>query len=185
VQDRVAEVSAALDGRYVLERELGHGGMATVYLARDLRHDRMVALKVLLPELSGSFGIERFQREIRLAARLSHPNILPLFDSGEAAGHFWYAMPYVKGQSLRELLRQEAQLDVAEAVRIAVSVAGGLAHAHGQGIVHRDIKPENILLAGDQVLVAEVWRSWEPCSGRHRRNPRTSVAPGWWLTSPD
>jgi serine/threonine-protein kinase len=151
----VASLGVALHGRYAIERELGRGGMATVYLARDLRHDRMVALKILQPELGGSHGTERFQREIRLAARLSHPNILPLFDSGDAAGRFWYAMPYVKGESLRERLRREAQLEVPEAVRIAVHVAAGLSHAHSHGIVHRDIKPENILLAGEEVLVSD------------------------------
>jgi serine/threonine protein kinase len=149
------DMTAALAGRYTLERELGRGGMATVYLAHDLRHDRHVALKVLRPELGESLGRERFQREIHLASRLSHPNILPVFDSGEAAGCFWYAMPYVDGESLRQRLRREAQLGMAEAVRIAGQVAGALAHAHGKGIVHRDIKPENILLVGDQVLVAD------------------------------
>ena len=142
-------------GRYAIERELGRGGMATVYLARDLRHDRAVALKVLRPELGASLGPERFQREVRLAARLSHPNILAVFDSGEAAGQLWYAMPYVAGESLGTRLRRESQLGVAEVVRIATKVAAGLSHAHGEGIVHRDIKPENILLAGDQVLLAD------------------------------
>jgi tRNA A-37 threonylcarbamoyl transferase component Bud32/TolB-like protein len=151
----VTSLGAALAAQYTLERELGRGGMATVYLAHDLRHDRRVALKVLHPELAATLGPERFQREIRLAARLSHPNILPVFDSGEAAGRLWYAMPYVAGESLRQRLGQEAQLGVAEVVRIAGQVAAALAHAHGRGIVHRDIKPENILLSGDQALVAD------------------------------
>jgi serine/threonine-protein kinase len=155
VSDTMTSLGAALASQYALERELGRGGMATVYLARDLRHDRLVALKVLRPELGPTLGSGRFQREIHLAARLSHPNILPLFDSGDADGHLWYAMPFVEGESLRQRLKREGQLGVAEAVRITRQVALGLAYAHGQGIVHRDIKPENILLAGDQVLVAD------------------------------
>jgi len=155
VSNSAASFGAALASRYTIERELGRGGMATVYLARDLRHDRLVALKVLRPELAATLGPERFQREIRLSARLSHSSILPVFDSGEAAGRLWYAMPYVEGQSLRQRLGKEAQLGVSEAVRIAGQVAAALAHAHGQGIVHRDIKPENILLSGDQALVAD------------------------------
>jgi TolB-like protein len=155
VSDSAASLGAALASRYTIERELGRGGMATVYLARDLRHDRLVALKVLRPELAATLGPERFQREIRLSARLSHSSILPVFDSGEAAGRLWYAMPYVEGQSLRQRLGKEAQLGVSEAVRITGQVAAALAHAHGQGIVHRDIKPENILLCGDQALLAD------------------------------
>ena len=155
VSNSAASLGAALASRYTIERELGRGGMATVYLARDLRHDRLVALKVLRPELAATLGPERFQREIRLSARLSHSSILPVFDSGEAAGRLWYAMPYVEGQSLRQRLGKEAQLGVSEALRIAGQVAAALAHAHGQGIVHRDIKPENILLSGDQALVAD------------------------------
>jgi hypothetical protein len=153
--DTITSLGAALASRYVLERELGRGGMATVYLARDLRHDRAVALKVLRPELAAALGPGRFQREIRFAARLSHPNILPLFHSGETGGRLWYAMPYVQGESLRQRLAREGQLGVAEAVRITRQVAAALDYAHLQEIVHRDIKPENILLAGDQVLVAD------------------------------
>jgi serine/threonine protein kinase len=145
----------ALRDRYTIEREIGHGGMATVYLAHDLKHDRDVALKVLRPELATALGPERFLREIRLTARLSHPNILVVFDSGEAAGRLWYTVPYVAGGSLRQRLGQEAQLGIPETLRIAGQVAAALAHAHGQGIVHRDIKPENILLAGEQALVAD------------------------------
>ena len=145
----------ALRDRYLLERELGQGGMATVYLAHDLKHDRQVAIKVLHPELAHALGPERFLREIRLTARLAHPNILVVFDSGEAAGRLWYTVPYVAGGSLRQRLGQEAQLGIRETLRIAGQVAAALAHAHGQGIVHRDIKPENILLAGDQALVAD------------------------------
>jgi serine/threonine-protein kinase len=155
VSDTITSLGAALAPHYALERELGRGGMATVYLARDLRHERAVALKVLHPELGAALGSGRFQREIRVAARLSHPNILPLFDSGEAGGRLWYAMPYVQGESLRQRLGREAQLGVEEAVRITRQVAAALDYAHGLGIIHRDIKPENILLSGDQVLVAD------------------------------
>ena len=153
--DLPARLQEALADRYVLERELGQGGMATVFLAHDLKHDRPVAIKVLHPELAHSLGPERFLREIRLTARLAHSNILVVFDSGEAAGRLWYAVPYVAGGSLRQRLGQEAQLGIPETLRIAGQVAAALAHAHGQGIVHRDIKPENILLAGDQALVAD------------------------------
>ena len=151
----VSLLGAALAAQYTLERELGRGGMATVYLAQDRRYDRRVALKVLHPDLGVTLGPERFQREIRLAARLTHPHILPVLDSGEAAGRLWYAMPYVDGETLRARLEREAQLGVAEAVGIARQVAGALGYAHGQGVVHRDIKPENILLCGEQTLVAD------------------------------
>jgi eukaryotic-like serine/threonine-protein kinase len=145
-----------LADRYRLERELGRGGMATVYLAQDLKHDRPVALKVLLPELAASLGPDRFQREIKLAARLQHPHILTVHDSGETAGHLWYAMPYVEGESLRDRLWRERQLSVDEAVRIARETAQALDHAHRHGVVHRDIKPENILLTREgDVLVAD------------------------------
>ncbi len=142
-------------GRYRAERELGRGGMATVHLARDLQHGRSVALKVLHPELAAVLGPERFLREIQLTARLDHPAILPLLDSGADDGRLWYVMPYVEGGSLRDRLRQEVQLEVEEAVRIAREVAGALDHAHTKGIVHRDIKPENVLLNGARVLVAD------------------------------
>lgn len=141
--------------RYRIERELGRGGMATVYLAHDLQHGRPVALKVLHSELAAMLGPERFLREIQLTARLDHPAILPLLDSGADDGRLWYAMPYVEGGSLRDRLRQEVQLEVDEAVRIAREVAGALDHAHARGIVHRDIKPENVLLNGERVLVAD------------------------------
>ncbi len=142
--------------RYAFERELGRGGMATVYLAQDLRHDRPVALKVLHPELAASLGPERFQREIRLAARLQHPHVLTVLDSGEAAGRLWFTMPYVEGESLRDRLRRERQLPVDAAVRIAMEAARGLEYAHQHGVVHRDIKPENILLTRDgSTLVAD------------------------------
>jgi eukaryotic-like serine/threonine-protein kinase len=160
--DRAARLNQALEGRYVLERELGEGGMATVYLAHDLRHDRRVALKLLRPELAAVVGADRFLAEIRTTANLQHPNILPLFDSGivpaanEAEGELlFYVMPYVEGESLRDRLDREGELPVEEAVRIAAAVADALGYAHRQEVVHRDIKPENILLHEGRPLVAD------------------------------
>jgi serine/threonine protein kinase/tetratricopeptide (TPR) repeat protein len=150
-----ASLSDALAGRYILERELGQGGMATVYLARDVKHDREVAIKVLKPDLSQTLGAERFLREIQLVARLSHPHILPLFDSGDAGGVLFYVMPRVAGASLRDRLDDAKQLPVHEAVRIASEVAGALDYAHRHGVVHRDIKPENIMLQDGHALVAD------------------------------
>jgi tetratricopeptide (TPR) repeat protein len=144
----------ALRDRYTLERELGRGGMATVYLARDLKHARPVALKVFHPELAAVLG-ERFVQEIRVAAKLSHPHILTVHDSGEAAGLLWYTMPVVDGESLRQRLRREGQLPVDEAVRIARTAAEALDFAHANGIVHRDIKPENILLFAGEPMIAD------------------------------
>jgi tRNA A-37 threonylcarbamoyl transferase component Bud32/tetratricopeptide (TPR) repeat protein len=146
---------AALGGRYTLERELGRGGAATVYLAADRKHRRRVAVKVLRPEIAATIGTERFLREIEIVAGLTHPHILPLHDSGESDGVVYYVMPYVEGESLRDRLRREGQLPVDEALRIARDVCAALAHAHGHGIVHRDIKPENILLEGDEAVVAD------------------------------
>src|SRR5262252_8528528 len=144
--DATSALNSALEGRYVVERELGRGGMATVYLARDVRHDRPVALKVLRPELGAVLGVERFLSEIRVTANLQHPNLLPLFDSGEADGRLFYVMPFVDGESLRSCIDREKQLPVDEAVRIAVAVASALDYAHRHGVIHRDLKPENILL---------------------------------------
>src|SRR3989442_1204042 len=143
----------ALRDRYRIERELGRGGMATVYLAHDLRHDRPVALKVLKPALTASLGTERFLLEIRVTARLQHPHILPLLDSGvietsPGSTSPFYVMPYVEGESLRDRLARERQLPVEDALRLAGDVAAALAYAHGRGGVHRDVKPENILLSG-------------------------------------
>ena len=161
------QFQSALADRYRIERELGRGGMATVYLARDLRHDRPVALKVLHPELAASLGPERFQREIRLAARLQHPHILTVHDSGEAAGRLWFTMPYVEGESLRDRLARERQLPVEDALRIArEAAAGARSYAHDHGVVHRDIKPENLLLTRDgNTLVADFGIARGPIAG--------------------
>ena len=145
--DLFERLQGGLADRYRLERELGRGGMATVYLAQDLKHDRTVALKVLHPELAATLGPDRFQREIRTTARLQHPHILAVLDSGESAGQLWYTMPYVEGESLRDRLRRESQLPLEEALVITREVADALSYAHSQHIVHRDIKPENILLS--------------------------------------
>src|SRR5262245_24425785 len=148
-------LNAALAGRYRVERELGSGGMATVYRARDLRHDRDVALKLLRPELAAAIGPDRFLAEIKTTAGLQHPHILPLFDSGEVDRTVFYVMPLVDGESLRERLVRETQLPIADALTIAAEVAGALDYAHRHGIVHRDVKPENILLQDGQALVAD------------------------------
>ncbi len=148
-------LATALADCYVVERELGQGGMATVYLARDLKHDRKVALKVLRPELAAVIGAERFLAEIKTTANLQHPHILPLHDSGEAGGSVFYVMPYVEGESLRDRISREKQLPVDEAIRLAREVASALDYAHRHGVIHRDIKPENILVHDGQALVAD------------------------------
>jgi len=148
-------LAAALADRYRIERELGAGGMATVYLAHDVKHDRKVAIKVLKPELAAVLGAERFVVEIKTTAALQHPHILPLFDSGEAGGFLYYVMPYVEGETLRAKLDRETQLGVEEAVKIATDVADALQYAHEHGVIHRDIKPENILLANGRPMVAD------------------------------
>ena len=153
--DLFAHLQSALSDRYALERELGRGGTATVYLARDLRHRRPVALKVLHPELAYALGTDRFLREIEVAANLTHPHIVPLHESGEVGGLLYYVMPYIEGESLRERLRREPQLPVDDAVRLAREVADALTYAHGQGVIHRDIKPENILLSSGHALVTD------------------------------
>ena len=150
------DLQAALGSAYVIERELGRGGMATVYLAHDTRHQRRVALKVVRPELAATLGPDRFLHEIRIAAGLQHPHILPVFDSGDAAGQLWYTMPYVEGETLRERLRREKQLPLEDACRIALQVLSALEHAHAHGVVHRDVKPENILLEDDQAVLADL-----------------------------
>ena len=153
--DAIARLTRALADRYLIERELGQGGMATVYLAQDVKHDRRVALKVLRPELAAVIGGDRFLQEIKTTANLQHPHILPLHDSGEAGGAVYYVMPYVEGESLRDRIDRDKQLPVDEAVRIAREVADALDYAHRHGVIHRDIKPDNILLHDGHVLVAD------------------------------
>src|SRR5687768_12435985 len=148
-------VKNALESRYSIERELGRGGMATVYLAEDFRHGRQVAVKVLHTELASALGADRFLREIKLAARLNHPHILPLFDSGDAQGLLYYVMPYVEGESLRERLDREQQLPVEEAVHHGRAIASALDYAHRQNIVHRDIKPENVMIYEGEAMVMD------------------------------
>jgi eukaryotic-like serine/threonine-protein kinase len=155
VPDLLDSLREALADRYAVERELGRGGMATVFLAEDRKHGRPVAIKVLHSELAAALGAERFLREIEIAARLQHPHILPLYDSGTAAGFLYYVMPYVEGESLRDRLNREKQLPLEDALRVATEVAGALAYAHGHGVVHRDIKPENIMLSGGSAVVAD------------------------------
>ncbi|HEY9519706.1 MAG TPA: serine/threonine-protein kinase, partial [Gemmatimonadales bacterium] len=153
---RIPEALAnAMQDRYRLERELGSGGMATVYLAQDLRHGRQVAVKVLHPELSAVLGGDRFLSEIKTTAALQHPHILPLFDSGDANGNLFYVMPLVEGETLRSRLNREKQLPIADAVRLTREVAGALDYAHRHHVIHRDIKPENILLHDGRAVVAD------------------------------
>jgi serine/threonine-protein kinase len=155
----VDTLNAALAGRYAIEREVGAGGAAYVYVAEDQKHGRKVALKVLRPEVALALGPERFLSEIRIAASLSHPHILPLHDSGEADGFLFYVMPFVEGPSLRERLRQERQLPLEDALRIASEVAEGLQCAHDHGVIHRDVKPENILFfEGHAAVTGGLWR---------------------------
>ncbi len=153
--DAPIRLSEALSDKYKIERELGQGGMATVYLAQDIRHNRRVAVKVLRPELAAVIGAERFLSEITTTANLQHPHILPLFDSGESDGFLFYVMPYVEGETVRDRIAREKQLPVADAVRIATEVAAALDYAHRHGVIHRDIKPENILLHDGSALVAD------------------------------
>jgi serine/threonine protein kinase/Tol biopolymer transport system component len=148
-------ISSSLNDRYVIERELGQGGMATVFLARDVRHERHVAIKLLHPELSAVLGAERFLSEIKLTASLQHPHILPLFDSGVADGLVYYVMPFVEGETLRGKLDRERQLSVGDSVRLSSEIAGALQYAHERGIVHRDIKPENVLMQNGHAIVAD------------------------------
>ena len=148
-------LKAAVAEHYTIEHEIGSGGMATVYLARDIKHDRKVALKVLRPDLAAALGPDRFIREIRIAARLTHPHILPLHDSGEANGFLYYVMPYIDGESLRAKIERQGELPVHDAAKILSEVVDALAHAHGQGIVHRDVKPDNVLMSGQHALVTD------------------------------
>jgi hypothetical protein len=155
VSEKYSPSVSVLADRYTIEREIGRGGMATVYLARDLRHDRQVALKVMRPDVGVVLGAQRFLREIQITSHLQHPHILPLFDSGEVDGTLFYVAPFVEGESLRQRLRRDGRLSVALALQIGVEVSDALAYAHARGIIHRDVKPENILLSGDHALVAD------------------------------
>ncbi|MCG6954777.1 MAG: protein kinase [Gemmatimonadetes bacterium] len=176
--DYLVAVKSALSGRYAIERELGQGGMATVYLATDLRHARSVAVKVLRPELGPVLGSDRFLREVRVVAQLNHPHILPLYDSGEADGLLYYVMPHVAGGSLRALLDRSGPLPVPEALDIARQVAAALEHAHARGIVHRDIKPENILLHEGEAMVADFGIALAPDAPGAERLTGTGLALG-------
>ncbi|MGH7584964.1 MAG: serine/threonine-protein kinase, partial [Gemmatimonadales bacterium] len=181
VPERLAR---ALAGRYQVERELGRGGMATVYLAHDVRHDRAVAIKLLLPQADAAHGTERFLREIRIAARLHHPHILPVYDSGALPAEGgrgpepYFVMPYVQGESLAHLLARENPLAVAAAVRIASEVADALGHAHAQGIVHRDVKPGNILIDAGHAVVADFGIARAVSAAAGDRMTATGVAMG-------
>ncbi len=168
MKDVSPRLATALADRYRIERELGQGGMATVYLAHDLKHDRKVAIKVLRPELAAVIGAERFLSEIKTTANLQHPHILPLHDSGEADSFLFYVMPFVEGESLRDRLQREKQLPIGDAVRIATEVASALDYAHRHGIIHRDIKPENILLHDGRALVADFGIALAATSAGHR-----------------
>ncbi|HEV8363554.1 MAG TPA: serine/threonine-protein kinase, partial [Gemmatimonadaceae bacterium] len=148
-------LAKALAGRYRIEREIGRGGMATVHLAFDLRHERRVAIKVLREELAAAVGADRFLEEIRVTASLQHPHILPLFDSGSGDGLVWYVMPFVVGETLRSRLARERRLPVDVALQLVREMADALEYAHRHGVVHRDVKPENVLLQGDHALVAD------------------------------
>ena len=178
MSDPIPRLNAALEGRYVIERELGEGGMATVYLARDERHNRNVALKVLKPELAAVLGADRFLAEIETTANLQHPHILPLFDSGEADGFLFYVMPFIEGETLRDRIDRERQLPVDEAIGIATAVANALQTAHERGVVHRDIKPGNILLSQGQPLVADFGIALAVSSGGGGRLTETGLSLG-------
>src|SRR5690242_2224170 len=149
------QLNTALDGRYRIQREIGSGGMAIVYQAHDLHHDRLVALKVLNPELGALLGATRFLEEIGVTAHLQHPNLLPLFESGEVNGLLFYVMPYVEGESLRTRLEREVQLPIEDAVHFGAAIAGALDYAHAHGVVHRDLKPENILIQHGEPVLAD------------------------------
>ncbi len=183
--DPLEQLRAALDGRYAIVRQIGQGGMATVYLAEDIRHERSVAIKILRPELSASIGAERFLREIKLAARLQHPNILPLYDSGEARpqqgngpSFLYYVMPFVEGESLRHRLDREQQLPIPDAIGLACEVADALHCAHARGVVHRDIKPENILIQQGHALVADFGIARAVSSAKGEKLTETGMAIG-------
>jgi serine/threonine-protein kinase len=176
--DQLQRLTAALASRYAIERELGSGGMATVYLADDLKHHRKVAIKVLQPELAFALGPDRFLREIDVAAKLNHPHILALYDSGEAHGFLFYVMPYITGESLRQKLTRERQLSIEEALGITRQVAMALGHAHAQGVIHRDVKPENILLYEGEAMVADFGIALAVSAAVGERLTKTGLAVG-------
>jgi len=176
--DVAASLNQALAGRYDIEREVGQGGMATVYLARDIRHNRRVALKVLHPDLAAALGAERFVAEITTTANLQHPHILPLHDSGDADGYLFYVMPYVEGETLRARLQREQLLPVEDAVRLAREILSALDYAHRHGVVHRDIKPENILLHDGSALVADFGISLAVSAASGPRMTQTGLSLG-------
>jgi serine/threonine-protein kinase len=176
--DAISRLNTALEGRYRIERKLGEGGMATVYLARDEKHNRNVALKVLKPELAAVIGAERFLAEIETTANLQHPHILPLHDSGEADGLLFYVMPYVEGESLRDRLDRDHQLGVDESVAIATKVAAALQAAHERGVIHRDIKPANILLSNGEPLISDFGIALAVSAGGAGRLTETGLSLG-------
>jgi tRNA A-37 threonylcarbamoyl transferase component Bud32 len=176
--DQLGRLTASLAGRYAVEREVGRGGMATVYLARDLKHRRHVAVKVLHPDLAAAIGQERFLHEIEIVARLRHPHILPLHDSGDADGTLYFVMPFVDGESLRERLTRERQLGVDEALHIASEIADALAYAHAHGIIHRDIKPANIMLESNHAVVTDFGIALVTQSARTDRLTASGLSPG-------
>lgn len=179
--DRLERLNAALAGRYAIDREIGHGGMAVVYLADDLRHRRKVAVKFLRPEFASAAESERFVREIAVASRLNHPHIVALYDSGEADGLLFYVMPYIAGESLRQKLDREKQLPIDEALTIARQVAAAIDHAHARGLIHRDIKPENVLLYEGEAMVADFGIAWAADATSAER----ITAPGMALGTPE
>src|SRR5947209_20029568 len=178
------ELREALREQYAVESEVGRGGMATVFLAEDLKHGRRVAIKVVSPELSSSIDSDRFKREIQIAARLNHPHILPVFDSGDAHGLLYYVMPFVEGESLRGRLKRESQLSIDDAVTIACEVADALSYAHAFGVVHRDIKPENILLHGGHAVVADfgIARVIQDAGGEHLTKTGVSIGTAAYMS---
>src|ERR1044072_4770440 len=178
MSDVLPRLTSALESRYRIEREVGVGGMARVYLAHDIRHERDVAIKVLHPDLAAALESERFLAEIKTTAKLQHPHILPLLESGDADGLLYYVMPYVAGESLRTRLDRETQLAVYDAVRIEREVASALDYAHRHGVVHRDIKPENILIHEDQALVADFGISLAVSAAGGARMTQTGLSLG-------
>ena len=176
--DILDRLKTALADRYAVQEEIGAGGMATVYLAEDLRLHRQVAIKVLRPELAATLGADRFLQEIELTANLQHPHILPLFDSGQADSFLYYVMPYVEGESLREKLNREKQLSIEESTEITKAVASALDYAHRQGVIHRDIKPENILVSEGEALVADFGIALAVSAAGGQRLTETGLAIG-------